>query len=236
LPPALRSQAEVKKGRVMLTPKLEAAVLRHFLKEITPFEESGKMGALLLQLSPSFRPKTNQLDELNHLAELTEDKRLAIELRNRDWTTPEHWDETLAWFRRHKVTFVSVDAPASEHFMVMPGRDAVTSRALACLRAHGRNERGYVTGRTVAERFDYDYAEAELQEIADRALEMAEEARETHIVYNNNAYDYAPKAAAKFQQILRERRPESLPLRMRESRVVRAEEFVQREAPRRKTA
>src|SRR2546423_4473479 len=67
LPPDLRKMAVTDKARVRLTPELEKAVAKRFLEEIAPFCESGKLGALVLQLSPAFRPKTNKLTELDDL-------------------------------------------------------------------------------------------------------------------------------------------------------------------------
>jgi uncharacterized protein YecE (DUF72 family) len=60
----------------------------------------------------------------------------------------------------------------------------------------------YLHGRTVAERFDYDYPVAELEEIAERATQLAELATEVHVLYNNNKGDYALRAAARTQQVL----------------------------------
>lgn len=72
----------------------------------------------------------------------------------------------------------------------------------AYLRAHGRNTKGYISGRSVAERFDYDYSDRELKEIADRAKGLSELAIDTHIIFNNNKGNYAPKAAERFQRIV----------------------------------
>ena len=47
----------------------------------------------------------------------------------------------------------------------MPAVDAVTNPKLAYIRMHGRNTEGYLTGKSVAERFDWDYTEDELKEI-----------------------------------------------------------------------
>ena len=44
--------------------------------------------------------------------------------------------------------------------------DAVTNPKLAYLRVHGRNTEGYLTGRSVAERFGWEYTDEELEEIA----------------------------------------------------------------------
>jgi uncharacterized protein YecE (DUF72 family) len=107
------------------------------------------------------------------------------------------------------VAFVCVDAPHTDHFQVMPwDLDAVTNDALAYLRAHGRNEKGYLTGKTVAERFGWRYEDEELEEIADRARRLAEEAADVRVAFNNNRGDDAPTAAQRFQALLGQEPPE----------------------------
>jgi uncharacterized protein YecE (DUF72 family) len=211
LPKDLRAKAVVQHDKVELTPALEEAVIERFLDAIEPFESAGKLGALLLQLSPSFRPRSNQLSELDHLVNLLKGHQLAIELRNRKWVTDEQLPETEAWFKRHKVTFVMVDAPADPHFMIMPRIDVVTNPKLAYLRAHGRNARGYIAGRSVAERFAYDYSKKELEEMAQRAAKVVRHADQMHLIYNNNASNFAPKAASAMQKILEEKHLTSAP-------------------------
>lgn len=199
LPPDLRKKAELFGDKISLTPKIEQAVVERFLKEIAPLKEAGKLGALLLQLSPAFSPRSHKLEELDHLFQLLADYKLAVELRNRSWVNDERIESTVEFFQKHKVSWVVVDAPESEHFMVMPTISMVTNPQLAYMRLHGRNEEGYVKGRTVAERFNYLYSDQELKEIKEKVTEIAEEARETHVIYNNNASDYAIQSALKFQ-------------------------------------
>ncbi|MGH8102117.1 MAG: DUF72 domain-containing protein, partial [Chthoniobacterales bacterium] len=55
---------------------------------------------------------------------------------------------------------------------------------------------------TVAARFNYDYNEAEIEEVAERTERLAHEADEVHVVFNNNALDYAPQAAARLRKAL----------------------------------
>src|SRR5882724_5564874 len=65
LPPELRDQAEtVARGRVKLTPEIEAATIDATIEAIAPLEEAGKLGALLLQLTPAFAPHEHELDEI----------------------------------------------------------------------------------------------------------------------------------------------------------------------------
>src|SRR3954447_16517233 len=57
LPPELRDRAETTpRGRVKLSPKIEAAMVDATIEAIAPLEEAGKLGALLLQLTPAFAP------------------------------------------------------------------------------------------------------------------------------------------------------------------------------------
>jgi uncharacterized protein YecE (DUF72 family) len=202
LPPKLRPFAQVQGDKVQFTPKLERAVAREFLEEMQPFIGSGKLGAFLLQLTPSFNPHHHRLEELDDLLGILERTRVVVELRNRAWLSPGQLDETTTYFRSRQVCLVSVDAPDTNHFMVMPGVDVVSNPRLAYLRLHGRNAKGYVTGKTVAERFDYLYSEEELQSIEERTLRLASAAAETHVIYNNNSSDYALRNATTFREML----------------------------------
>ncbi|MGI9087436.1 MAG: DUF72 domain-containing protein [Chthoniobacterales bacterium] len=204
LPPNLRGQAEVDgKGKVKLTAKLEAAMLEEFLGPVRLLQAFGKLGSLLLQMSPAFSPKAHRLEELHSLVQGLAEYRLAIELRNRHWAEGEQLLATLEFFRAHQVSLVSVDAPAQEHFTIMPlALDEITNPALAYLRLHGRDAKAYLTGKTVAARFNYDYDEKEIAEVAERATDLAAEAKEVHVVFNNNALDYAPHAALRMRAAL----------------------------------
>jgi uncharacterized protein YecE (DUF72 family) len=90
----------------------------------------------------------------------------------------------------------------------MPPLDAVTNPERAYMRAHGRNTKGYLTGRSVAERFAWRYTDEELEEIAGRARSLAEDAREVHVAFNNNRGDDAPTAAQRFRALLGQEVPE----------------------------
>ena len=203
LPPDLREAARTTaRGRVELTPDLESRLIEAILDAIEPLERSGKLGALLLQLTPAFSPKRNVLEELEPLIEAVAPRRLAVELRNRRWVEDERAGETLSWFSERGVTFVCVDAPVGDEIPVMPPLDAVTRDDLAYLRIHGRNLAGYMTGKTVAERFGWVYGEEELREIEGRVRGLAGEAAEVHVLFNNNRDDDAPTAARRFRALL----------------------------------
>jgi uncharacterized protein YecE (DUF72 family) len=204
LPPGLQRGAEVDaKGRVKLTPEIEGAMIEQFRKSIEILRGAGKLGALLLQLSPAFSPKAHQLNELDDLLGALGQYRIALELRNRNWVEGEQLQATLDFLSAHAAALVLVDAPAEKHFTIMPPNlNEITNSQLAYLRLHGRNARAYTTGKTVAARFNYDYSEDEIGEVAERARALAAEAKEVHVVFNNNARDYAPHAAARMRAAL----------------------------------
>jgi uncharacterized protein YecE (DUF72 family) len=204
LPAMLQRQAEVDaKGKVKLTPELEGAMIEQFLRPIEILRDARKLGALLLQLSPAFSPKRHQLNELDDLLGALEGNQVAIELRNRNWVEGDQLKSTLDFLRARSAAFVLVDAPVDEHFTIMP-RDLneISNPQLAYLRLHGRDARAYTTGKTVASRFNYDYSDEEIVEVAERARALAKEAKRVHVVFNNNALDYAPHAAARMRVAL----------------------------------
>lgn len=216
LPPRLREGVETaaRTGNVVLSPELEADFAGFFLGELAPLERANKLGALLLQLTPSFAPDRHDWDELDPLlAQLRggdADRRVVVEPRHRGWLEGARRDATLEFFRERRITLAGVDAPAERHVTILPPDfDAVTAPGLAYLRLHGRDAHAYLTGKTVADRFRYDYSDAELGEVAARVGRLANEARETHVVFNNNASDFAPRAAQRFRELLGQSEPET---------------------------
>ena len=219
LPPSLREQARTTpRGRVVLDEGLEEALIRELLDAIEPLETAGKLGSLLLQTTPAFKPRppekdggsdpdaeqpsANRLVELEPLVAAVAPRKLALELRNRHWVEGEQLAETLAWCSEHDVAFVCVDAPPGDHFSIMPAVDAVTRDDLAYVRLHGRDTHGYITGKSVAERFGWIYGDEELEEVAGRVRNLADQAAEVHVLFNNNRDDDAPSAARRFRALL----------------------------------
>jgi uncharacterized protein YecE (DUF72 family) len=204
LPPDLQRRADTDaKGKVKSTADLQEALLKIFLRSMSIIHKAGKLGVLLLQLSPAFSPRRHQLNELEPLMEMLGDYDVAIEFRNRNWAVGNQLESTIDFVREHRAIFVNVDAPASGHFTVMPSDlDEVTNPKIAYLRLHGRNANAYITGKTVAARFDYDYKGEEIAEIADRTKKLLREARDVHVIFNNNNLDYAPHASLRLRKAL----------------------------------
>lgn len=203
LPKDLRDDAETnERGRVLLDPALQDEMVRRTAEAFKPLADAGKLGGYLLQLTPAFDPRENELDELAPVIEGLSPVPVAVEFRRRSWASSKRFEKVLDWLSAHDAVFVSVDTPPGDHVPIFPPIDAVTDDALAYMRCHGRNTEGYLHGRSVAERFDYDYSKEELEEIAGRARDLDSEAEQVHVMFNNNARELAPKAARGLRTIL----------------------------------
>jgi len=204
LPPDLQRRAETDaKGNAKSTPDLQEALLKTFLRPMSILRSAGKLGVLLLQLSPAFSPRKHELSELEPLIEGLADYPLALEFRNRNWVVGGQLSSTIDFLRKRKVGFVNVDAPASDHFSVVPSElNEITNPNFSYLRLHGRDAKAYLTGKTVASRFNYDYSDNEIADVGDRSRRLARETKDLHVVFNNNNLDYAPRAATRLRRAL----------------------------------
>jgi uncharacterized protein YecE (DUF72 family) len=204
LPPQLQRIAKTDaKGRATSSPELRDALLKSFLRPLSILQSAGKLGVLLLQLSPAFSPRKHELGELEPLIEKLADYSLAIEFRNRNWAVGNQLRSTIDFLRTHRVAFVNVDTPAADHFSIMPSDlDEITNPGFTYLRLHGRDAKAYLTGKTVAARFDYDYSDKEIDELAERSRKLGREVKDVHVVFNNNNLDYAPRAAMRLRKVL----------------------------------
>jgi uncharacterized protein YecE (DUF72 family) len=204
LPPELQRIAQTDaKEKVHSSPELRDALLESFLRPMSILQSAGKLGVFLLQLSPAFSPRKHELSELEDVIEKLADYSLAIEFRNRNWVVGDQLRTTIDFLRRRNVGFVNVDAPASDHFSVVPSElNEITNPNFGYLRLHGRDPKAYLTGKTVAARFNYDYSDKEIDEVADRSRKLAQDAKDVHVVFNNNNLDYAPRAATRLRAAL----------------------------------
>jgi uncharacterized protein YecE (DUF72 family) len=203
LPKPLRKPAKTTpKGRVKLDDKLQNALADAILEAVEPLAQAGKLSSFLLQLSPGFAPRSHDLDELRPLVERLAPHPVAIEPRRSSWLRGERAEQTLAWMEEHGAVWVCTDMPDADHLTIMPPLDAVTNPKLAYFRAHGRNAEGYIRGRSVAERFAWRYSDEELEEIGGRVHELAEDADEVRLMFNNNRGSDAPVAAERMRELL----------------------------------
>jgi uncharacterized protein YecE (DUF72 family) len=109
-------------------------------------------------------------------------------------------ERTLAMLGDHELIFVGVDAPRVSK---LPQVFAVTNPELLVIRFHGRSDSTWSgTSRSAAERFRYLYSTEELQELVEPIVEVAQEAKETHLLMNNCYRDYSVRNAAELRELI----------------------------------
>jgi uncharacterized protein YecE (DUF72 family) len=176
-----------------------------FWVALEPLRRSGKLGAVLLQYPDWFVISRENKAEIVRARELLPDDRLAVEFRNATWMSERNREETLELLRKNGLTYVSVDEPQGFPSSIPPVA-AATSADLAIVRFHGRNADNWKKpGLTAAERFDYSYSRKELEEWLPRINELAEQAKEVHLLMNNCYGDKAVNNARDLAELLSRR-------------------------------
>jgi uncharacterized protein YecE (DUF72 family) len=191
LPADLREEAgKAGKDRVYLKdvdPKLAAEAWKRFLAALEPLRSAGKLGAILLQFPPWFPIGRANKQYILDCAERVAPDRVCVEFRNRTWMTEDNQPETLKFLADHQLPYVCVDEPQGYSNSIPPVLAATSD--LAVVRLHGHSD--HWDAKTVQERFNYRYSDEELEQWAGKIKKLAEDADETHVVFNNCYRDYA---------------------------------------------
>ena len=122
---------------------------------------------------------------------------VGVEFRNETWFRSERAiASTLAFERELDVVHTVVDGPQGFANSV-PALWEATHERIALVRLHGRNAATYnIKGAASAsDRFNYDYGEAELSQLAGRIRELSARVPATHVVFNNNYQDQGQRNA-----------------------------------------
>ena len=161
-----------------------------FREALQPLSDAGKLGYVLFQMAPWVKYGESALAYLARLPERLPGVTVAVEFRDASWL-PEHTEDTLRFLADRGLTYVSVDAPRTP--ASVDTAVALTSPT-GILRLHGRNREGYMKqlrGQepSVAEKYGYHYARAELTEIVARGRALDGQARRVYFELNNNVGD-----------------------------------------------
>jgi uncharacterized protein YecE (DUF72 family) len=164
------------------------AVWAHFIDALSPLEESGKLGGVLLQYPRWFLPTPANKDLLAEAATRLAGIPATVEFRNRLWFNSARSTEwTLDMLRELGLTHVIVDGPQGLESSV-PAVAAVTTPSLAMVRLHGRRAATWEAAKVpTVERYRYLYSPAELDAAMPLVSSAAAEATRT-IVFFNNCY------------------------------------------------
>jgi uncharacterized protein YecE (DUF72 family) len=163
---------------------------------VAPLMETKQLVAVLAQFPGSFeRTAANR----RHLAQLFDELSglpLAVEFRHDSWAN----DRVFAELEKRQVALVATDEPALPG--LFPTLDVVTNPHLFYVRFHGRNARGWRSGK-MEQQFDYDYSDAELSEWVEKRIgPMASQATRGILFFNNHVRAQAPRNAETLTRLL----------------------------------
>ena len=178
---------------------------RRFIEALAPLRASGRLGLVHFQFAPWLLCDAAAHAHVRQCVARMAGHTVSVEFRQRSWFDGDHAiASTLAFERELGVVHTVVDGPQGFANSV-PALWEVTHPGFALLRLHGRNaETWNVKGaRDSSERFNYDYDDAELGELAQRVRRLAAQAAATHVVFNNNMQDQGQRNAAALAQFLR---------------------------------
>jgi uncharacterized protein YecE (DUF72 family) len=186
-----------------LPPDAALEVWTRFRYGLGPLEESGKLGAVLMQYPEWFTAKNDNRRELAAIRQRWPDLPVCVEFRSATWlATPEDRDRTLGTLRDLRLSLVVVDAPRVSK---LPTVLEVTTPELAVVRFHGRSDETWKKpNTTAAERFKYLYSTAELRPWVAKLQTLADRAEKVHGLMNNCYQDYGVRNAADLAGMLAE--------------------------------
>jgi uncharacterized protein YecE (DUF72 family) len=193
------------KDRVYLKdmdPEVADQAWDRFFAALAPLEEAGKLGAILMQFPPWFPISRANKQYIVACAERAAPRRVCVEFRNRTWMTPDNQKETLEFLSSHQLPYVCVDEPQGYPSSIPPVLAATSD--LAMVRMHGHSDKW--DSKSIYEKFGYRYSEKEMTEWAGNVQRLAEDAAETHVVFNNCYRDYAQVNARELTDLLGETR------------------------------
>jgi len=174
-----------------LSPEIAAEIELRFRALLDPLIRAGKLGSVFLQFPPWFQATRGNAKRIEAVAERWQGIPLAVEFRHKSWLLPDRRDRVLSMLRAHELSYVCVDEPDVQGGGV-PAVLEVTRPALAVMRFHGQNVAGWQKrAASVHERFDYLYGSAELKAWVAPIRQLAAEASELHVVFNNCVRNYA---------------------------------------------
>jgi uncharacterized protein YecE (DUF72 family) len=170
-----------------------------FAAGIAPLRRAGRLGGVLFQFPPWFRPGPRAEDFLAQTARRTEGWPLAVEFRHPAWWRQEQAEATRALLARYGMAAVAVDMnqtlPSS-----IPPVTPVTSAGLSVVRFHGRST-AWQTG-SKEDRFRHAYGEDELAAWVPRLRALGEQVAQLHVLFNNCCGDSAVRAAETMARLL----------------------------------
>ena len=160
-----------------------------FLDKTSPLKNSDKLGAILLQLPPSFT--VNDFKNIERfLDKLPSGYHYAVEFRHPSWKTEGPWD----MLKHYNIAAVMTDSPAKENLEFL-SEVTVTSSDHSFIRFHGRNTKVHYW-------YDYLYSKEELRPWVEKIEEVKKQTKVLRTYFNNHYGGAAVIKALQFKEML----------------------------------
>lgn len=178
-----------------------------FLEKISPLRIANKLGAILIQLPPSFTVSefknvelflnelsafSNIYSESSHEYESTtsHDYQYALEFRHPSWKTEGPWE----LLRHYDIASVVTDSPKKENLEFL-SETIVTTADHSVVRFHGRNIKGHYW-------YNYLYNKEELEPWVEKIDKIKEQTKVLRTYFNNHYGGKAVINALEFKEML----------------------------------
>jgi uncharacterized protein YecE (DUF72 family) len=172
-----------------------------FRASYAPLRDMNRLGGVLFQFPPRFANSPVSRSYLRRVAREMAGDVAIVEFRNHSWLAPDTAASTFALLEEAGLAYAVADEPQIPDDTVPP-IPAVTNPALAYIRLHGRNAETWYRGGGGGTRYDYDYSATELAEWAGIATDLARQARQVHVLFNNNARGAGTRNAQELGRLL----------------------------------
>jgi uncharacterized protein YecE (DUF72 family) len=160
--------------------------LEEFLDKISPLKISNKLGAVLIQLPPSFTVKEFRNTE-EFLDRLPSGYDYAIEFRNPSWNTEGPWE----MLKHYNIAAVMTDSPEPDNLKFLS--EPIVTASHAFIRWHGRQ---------VKPRYNYLYSKEELNPWVEKVKQTSTETAVVRGYFNNHYGARAVVNAIEFREML----------------------------------
>jgi uncharacterized protein YecE (DUF72 family) len=162
------------------------AALEEFLDKMSPLKSANKLGAVLIQLPPSFTVKEFKNTE-EFLDRLPTGYDYAIEFRNPSWNTEGPWE----MLKHYSIAAVMTDSPEQDKLQFLS--ESIITANHSFIRWHGRNAK---------HRYNYLYSKEELKPWVDKVKKISTETPVVRGYFNNHYGARAVENALQFKEML----------------------------------
>jgi uncharacterized protein YecE (DUF72 family) len=167
-----------------------------FIDKISPLKNANKLGAIIVQLPPSFTIKEfRKLEEFLYVIKnnsVTKSYNYAIEFNDSSWDIKG----VLNILQHYDVSHVLSDAPSLANLKFLTNEDYVTCKSLAVFRLCGRNISSY------DHMGNYLYSQKELVTLAEKIQKVRDMTDNTYVYFSNSYGGKAIVNALQFKETL----------------------------------